>query len=109
MPPRLGDFELVVLRLMTQLDGDPHGAILREAVEQSSGRLVSPGALYNTLDRLERRGLVSSALGESTARRGGKRKRHYHLEPAGRTALDQARASLLSLAASLGALPESKS
>ena len=108
MPTRLGDFELLILQLLTQLEADPHGAVIREAVEQSMGRLVSPGAIYNTLDRLERRGLVSSALGESSARRGGKRRRHYHLEPAGVTALEGARASLLSLAATLGALPATK-
>jgi DNA-binding PadR family transcriptional regulator len=44
---------------------------------------VSPGAIYTALDRLERRGLVASRLGDPTAQRGGKRKRHYILQPAG--------------------------
>lgn len=108
MPPRLGDFELLILQLMTRLESDSHGAVIRDAVEHSVGRLVSPGAIYNTLDRLERRGLVRSRLGEPTAKRGGKRKRHYRLEPAGVTALEETRASLLSLVTTLGALPVAK-
>ena len=48
---------------------------------------MSPGALYTALDRLEKRGLVASRLGDPTPQRGGKRKRLYTLQPAGERAL----------------------
>jgi PadR family transcriptional regulator PadR len=105
VPPRLGDFELLLLQLLSQLDPDPHGAVIRDAAETSTGRLVAPGAIYTALDRLERRGMVTSRLGEPTAKRGGKRRRLYHLQPAGHTALADARASLLSLVEALAVSP----
>ena len=37
--------------------------------------------------RLEKRGLVSSQVGEPTAQRGGRRKRHYDIEAPGIMAL----------------------
>ena len=98
MPTRLGDFEMLLLLTLARAgDEDPHGAVLADLVEAETGRRVSPGAIYNALDRLERRGCVSSSLGDPSPRRGGKRKRHYHLEPAGREAIDQTRATLLRL------------
>jgi DNA-binding PadR family transcriptional regulator len=90
MPARLGEFELLLLLLLADQADDPdapHGATLRAAIAERTGRQVLPGALYNALDRLERRGLVTSWLGDPTPQRGGKRKRHYRIEPMGRTAL----------------------
>jgi DNA-binding PadR family transcriptional regulator len=98
MPTRLGDFELLLLLTLARSgEDDPHGAVIADLLEAQTGRRVSPGAIYNALDRLERRGCVSSSLGDPSPRRGGKRKRHYHLEPAGRDAIAQTRATLLQL------------
>jgi DNA-binding PadR family transcriptional regulator len=82
----LGEFEQVVLFAVAQLD-DAYGATIREEIERRTGRQVSAGAVYTTLDRLETRGLVTSRWGEPTPERGGKRKRHFRLRPAGREAL----------------------
>ena len=60
---------------------------IRRDIEERTGRRVSPGAIYTGLQRLERRELVTSWLGEPTAVRGGKRKRYYRLEAAGRESL----------------------
>jgi DNA-binding PadR family transcriptional regulator len=60
---------------------------IRREIETRTGRSVSPGALYTALDRLEKRGFVSSRLGDPTPERGGKRKRMYTLRPAGERAL----------------------
>ena len=40
-------------------------------------------AIYTALDRLARKGLVLSELGDPTPVRGGRRKRHYELTPQG--------------------------
>ena len=79
----LGEFEQMLLFALVHLDEEAYGARIRQAIEVRTGRVVSPGAIYTALDRLERRGLVSSRLGDPTAQRGGKRKRHYRMEPAG--------------------------
>jgi DNA-binding PadR family transcriptional regulator len=82
----LGEFEQVVLFAVAQVD-DAYGASVREEIERRTGREVSAGAIYTTLERLEARGLVMSWWGDPTAERGGKRKRHFKLRPAGREAL----------------------
>ena len=82
----LGEFEQVVLFAVAQMD-DAYGAAVREEIVRRTGRVVSGGAVYTTLARLEDRGLVVSRWGEPTPERGGKRKRHFRLRPAGREAL----------------------
>src|SRR5262245_47760528 len=82
----LGEFEQLVLFAVLQID-EAYGTAIRREIEDRTGRSVSAGALYTTLDRLERRGLVTSTWGEPTAERGGKRKRLFKIKPAGRDAL----------------------
>jgi DNA-binding PadR family transcriptional regulator len=41
------------------------------------------GAVYASLERLERKGFVQSAFGEATPERGGKRKRFFRVTPLG--------------------------
>ena len=87
MPHVLGDFEQRILFALIRLGADAYGVTIRQHIEVRTGRGVSPGALYTALDRLEKRGLVVSRLGDPTPQRGGKRKRLYTLQPAGERAL----------------------
>jgi len=87
MPHVLGDFEQLILFALIRLGDDAYGVTIRTQIEARTGRAVSPGALYTALDRLEKRGLVVSRLGDPTPQRGGKRKRLYTLQPAGERAL----------------------
>ncbi len=96
----LGEFEQLLLMALLH-EPDAYGAQIRETIEARTGRTVAPGAIYTALDRLERRGLVSSRLGEQTPQRGGKRKRHYRLLPAGATLLERSRESLARMARGL--------
>ena len=96
----LGEFEQAVLFAIAQID-DAYGATIRDEIERRTGRDVSAGAVYTTLDRLERRGLVSSWWGEPTPERGGKRKRHYSLQPAGREALERSWRAMQAMARGL--------
>jgi len=50
---------------------------------------VSIGSIYTTLDRLERRGFVSSRQGEPTPERGGRAKRYFRVEGEGIAALEE--------------------
>jgi len=88
--PPLGEFEQLVLLSLLRLGPDAYGASVSLEIEQHTGRTVSVSAVHTTLDRLEEKGFVRSRLGESTPQRGGKRKRHYLVQPAGLRALQQA-------------------
>jgi DNA-binding PadR family transcriptional regulator len=90
----LGEFEQVLLYALLRLGDGAHGTLIREDIYARTGRSLSPGAVYTGLDRLCRRGFVSSTLGEATPERGGKRKRLYTLRPAGRAALAGMHAAL---------------
>jgi len=79
----LGEFEQLLLLAVVHLDEDAYGTRIRETIARRTGRTVSPGAIYTALDRLERRKLVTSSLGDPTPERGGKRKRYYRPQPAG--------------------------
>jgi PadR family transcriptional regulator len=97
----LGEFEQVLLYALLRLGDDAPSYAIREDILARTGRALSPGAIYTGLDRLERRGFVSSRLGDPTPERGGKRKRHYSLRPAGRAALRAAHEALAEMARGL--------
>ena len=101
MPGVIGDFEQRILFALVHLGVDAYGVTIRTEIEERTGRAVSAGALYTALDRLEKRGLVSSRLGEPTPERGGKRKRLYTVEPAGERALAHVYESLRLMASGL--------
>lgn len=86
-----GEFELVVLSAITRLGRDAYGMRIRVEIDEATGRDVSIGAVYATLQRLEDKGLVTSSQGEPSRERGGRAKRYFALEPAGVEALDEAR------------------
>jgi PadR family transcriptional regulator, regulatory protein PadR len=84
MPPiLLGEFEQLVLLAVLRLGDDAYGAAITEEIERSGGREVSVSAVHTTLDRLQQKGLARSRMGEPTPLRGGKRKRHFTVSPAG--------------------------
>ena len=94
----LGEFELLLLLALLQAEDEVYGVQIRAVIEDRTGLTVSPGAIYTALDRLERRKLVSSRLGEPTEQRGGKRKRYYRIESAGATLLRQSQQALARMA-----------
>lgn len=86
----LGDFEQLVLLGVMRLGDESCGAAIRQEIHARSGRDVSISAVYTTLDRLERKGMLRSWVGDPTAQRGGRRRKFYALRPAGAAALRQA-------------------
>ena len=95
---RLGAFEHLLLLALVRLGDDTYGVPIRDELEARTGRLVSPGAVYTALARLERRGLVRSQLGEPTPARGGKRKRCYRLTAKGAAAVRDAHIAVTQMA-----------
>jgi len=90
----MGEFEQLVLLAVLRRGNDAYGMEIREEIEERTGRAVSYGAVYTTLDRLERKGFVSFRLGESTPERGGRARKYFRVEPAGRDALRETRHAL---------------
>jgi DNA-binding PadR family transcriptional regulator len=89
MKIHLGEFEQLLLLALVRLGDGAYGVAIRQEIEKRTGRMISAGAVYTALDRMESRGFVSSKTGEPTAQRGGRRKKHYKLEPAGAKALSR--------------------
>jgi DNA-binding PadR family transcriptional regulator len=87
----LGQFEQLVLTAILELGENAYGVTIHGEVERlSAPRNAALGAVYATLDRLEDKGMVASWLTDPTPERGGRAKRHYRLEEAGRRALREA-------------------
>ena len=93
----LGGFELLVLLALIRLGDEAYGVPIADEIEASLGRSVSVGSVYITLDRLERKGLVSSRLGEPTAERGGRAKTYFRPTAKGLREVRVARRSLMRL------------
>ena len=93
----LGEFEQAVLFALVRLGPDAYGATIRREIEQRTGRELSISATYVTLERLEAKGLVRSRIGEPTAERGGRRRKHFVVRPEGKKALKQAYRSFKSM------------
>lgn len=96
----LGEFEQMVLLavLCASQDGeDAYGVNIHTELEARTGRRVSRGAVYMTLDRLEKKGLLSSYLTDPTPERGGRSKRGYRVTKPARAALHESRRALIRL------------
>jgi DNA-binding PadR family transcriptional regulator len=94
----LGDFEQLVLFGVLRLEDAAYGAAIRQEIHARSGRDVSINAVYTTLDRLERKGLLRSWVGDPTPQRGGRRRKCYAMRPAGLAAARQAYRAFTSMA-----------
>ena len=94
----LGRFEHFILLAVIRLGEEAYGMTIRRELAEHTGRDVAVGAIYTALARLERRRLVQSWLGQPTAERGGKAKRHYRVLADGKKALAKAEAALNGLA-----------
>ena len=93
----LGSLEYIILLALLRLDGRAHGMMVRREIEERTGRNVSIGAVYATLERLETKGYVSSSIGEPTPERGGRAKRLFRLQAAGRRALQVSEQTIRSM------------
>jgi len=71
----LGEFEYLILSAATRLGEGAYGAAIRQEIEETTRQRCSIGALYTTLDRLERKGLIKTWMGDPTPQRGGRPKR----------------------------------
>ena len=110
MPPdlaSLGEFEQMVLLAVlraSQSDAGAYGVNVYDELVARSGRRVSRGAVYMTLDRLEGKGLLTSYQTAPTAERGGRARRCYRTTRPALAALRASRRALVRLWDGLEAL-----
>lgn len=94
---RLGEFEEVILLLVGILAEEAYAYKVAEEFESQTNRSVSIGAVHSTLNRLSAKCFLTSAMGSSTAERGGRRKRIYTITAIGRQVLENSRDFKVSL------------
>lgn len=78
IPPAstLAEFELLVMVAAMRLGADEaHAVSIAADITDRTGRSVRRANVYMTLQRLEEKGLLSTALGDSRPERGGKPRR----------------------------------
>ncbi|MFV1885159.1 MAG: PadR family transcriptional regulator [Balneola sp.] len=88
---KLGEFEELVLLAIGGLVDEAYTVSIQQLLENHTSRSVSMGALYTSLERLSKKGFLTSTMSEPTPERGGKSKRIYQVTYAGETALREAR------------------
>jgi PadR family transcriptional regulator, regulatory protein PadR len=93
----LGEFEQIVLLAILRLGDGAYGVPIRVEIEQRTGRALTVGALYRTLDRLEHKGYVVSTFSDPTPQRGGRSKRYFELRPLGLRTLRTSREALTAM------------
>ena len=94
MPQGLGEFEQMVLLAILHAKGEAYGVPIVEEIERRTGRTVSRAAVYVTLRRLEKRGLITSWMGDPTGERGGKARLCVRVEPEGVELLRESRRAM---------------
>jgi DNA-binding PadR family transcriptional regulator len=79
----LGQSELLVLLAVLRLGHEAYGVPISKEIAIRIGRDPAVAGIYARLDRLERRGLVSTVAGEPTAVRGGRAKTYFKVTAKG--------------------------
>jgi PadR family transcriptional regulator PadR len=93
----LGEFEQMILLTVARLDDEAYGMAILDELQARTRAEAAVASVYAALDRLERRGFVTSKVGDPTPERGGRAKRFFKLVPAGALALYRSRNALDSL------------
>jgi PadR family transcriptional regulator, regulatory protein PadR len=100
----LGEFEHIVVLALLRLGDQAYGVTVRQEIEARTKRDVSIGAIYATLDRLEAKGYVKSALGDPTPERGGRSKRFFRVTAQGTAAVNRTHRALCNMTEGLDLL-----
>ena len=83
--------ELMLLTIL-KLRNEAYGVPIREEISRLTEKYWSIGAVYDILDRLARKRLVSVTVSEPVKVRGGKSRRYYRVTKTGYQALEEVRA-----------------
>lgn len=81
--------EEIVLMAVWKLKDNAYGITIRKFIQEMTGKYWSIGAIYVPLERLEKKGLLTSYNSNPTQERGGRRKRLFQITQAGIKELDE--------------------
>ena len=101
---KLGEFEELVLLTVIVLKESAYGIGIMHDLEARMNGKLSFGSVQSALKRLEEKGFLTSAFGEATEKRGGRRKRIYRVTAQGNTVLAEMKAIRNSLYNHIGDL-----
>lgn len=102
---KIGEFELLVLLAILRQADEPYANRVREDLEQNAHRRVTRGALYRTLDRLAKKGLIEWEVEPSgIPERGGHPMRRLSVTDEGRETVRASREVLMRFFEGLGPL-----
>lgn len=97
----LGEFEHIVVLAVLRLEHRAYGVTVRQEIQVRTGREVSIGAVYATLERLQAKGYVQSFHGDPTPERGGRSKRFFRITAEGVKAVNRTHCALQSMSEGL--------
>jgi DNA-binding PadR family transcriptional regulator len=83
--------EEIILIAIVKLKDNAYVVSIKEELKRMTGETWALGALFTTLDRMLRKGYVTSMLSAPTPERGGRRKRLYSLTPTAVEVLNEIR------------------
>lgn len=87
---KLSRNEEFILLSIWRLKDNAYGVTIRRDFIEATNRTLHFGSLYNTLELLIRKGLVTCWESPPDSRRGGRRKKLYFLTSKGKKALKEA-------------------
>ncbi len=88
----LGEFEELVLLVVVARPEDAYSVAIARTILEVSNRKVVHSVVHASLNRLNKKGFVTSEMKEGTAERGGRSKRVYKVTAAGMRALEDVKA-----------------
>ena len=97
----LGDFEHLILLAVLRCGSEGYGLAIRDEIVARTERAVSTGAVYTTLDRLERKGLLRSHFAQGCLARDNRPRRLYELTPHGREAVTETQRAIRTMSKGL--------
>ncbi|GAB5525474.1 MAG: hypothetical protein Roseis2KO_33460 [Roseivirga sp.] len=87
----IGELEELVLLAVAALQQNAYAVSIRSEIEERAGRKINISAIQASLYRLDDKGFLTSYMGESTNKRGGKSKRIFEVTKAGYEVLKKAK------------------
>lgn len=94
---RLGEFEHQVLLAILRLGGEAYSVPLVLELEARTDREVSQSSVFIVLQRLEKKGLLSSRLDDSNKHETGRVRRYFELTPEAMARLRDSRRDFVAL------------
>lgn len=87
----IGEFEELILLTIGALHPEAYGVAIKNEIKKLTNRSVTLSTVHASLHRLQDKGMVDSQMGESTGKRGGKRKKYFTITAFGAKTLSEVR------------------